>query len=166
MSLKVYLSGEIHTDWREQIIAGAAGLDVTFSSPVTDHAASDDCGVAILGAETDKYWHDHKGAMVNAIRTRKGIQDADINIFKNLIHAPTISQRPLISPLSFNAFMYYNFYLEQTFLEGEELIHEIRVEPIFKEEALFSGTLYIKSESYEPEGYELAVNKGAMSYFK
>ena len=82
MSLKVYLSGEIHTDWREQIIEGAEGLDVTFSSPVTDHAASDDCGVAILGAETDKYWHDHKGAMVNAIRTRKGIQDADIVVVR------------------------------------------------------------------------------------
>ena len=95
-----------------------------------------------------------------------GIQDADINIFKNVIHAPTISQRPLISPLSYNAFIYYNFYLEQTFLEGKEFIYEIRVEPIFKEEALFSGTLYIKSESYEPEGYELAVNKGALSYFK
>ena len=50
MALNIYLSGEIHTDWREQIIAGAKGLDVVFSSPVTDHAASDDCGVAILGA--------------------------------------------------------------------------------------------------------------------
>ena len=82
MSLKVYLSGEIHTDWREQIIDGSSDLDVAFSSPVTDHAASDDCGVAILGAETDKYWHDHKGAMVNAIRTRKGIQDADIVVVR------------------------------------------------------------------------------------
>ena len=95
-----------------------------------------------------------------------GIKDADINIFKSIIHAPTISQRPLISPLSYNAFIYYNFYLEQTFLEGKEFIYEIRVEPMFKEEALFSGTLYIKSESYEPEGYELAVNNGAMGYFK
>ncbi|MEX0277993.1 MAG: YtoQ family protein [Ruegeria sp.] len=80
--LKVYLSGEIHTDWREQIIAGAEGLDVAFSSPVTDHAASDDCGVAILGAEPNKYWHDHKGAMVNAIRTRKGISDADLVVVR------------------------------------------------------------------------------------
>ncbi|WP_299947182.1 YtoQ family protein [uncultured Ruegeria sp.] len=80
--LKVYLSGEIHTDWREQIIAGAEGLDVVFSSPVTDHAASDDCGVEILGAEPNKYWHDHKGAMVNAIRTRKGISDADIVVVR------------------------------------------------------------------------------------
>ncbi|WP_299425050.1 YtoQ family protein [uncultured Shimia sp.] len=82
MSLNVYLSGEIHTDWREQIIEGAADLDVSFNSPVTNHAASDDCGVAILGAEENKYWHDHKGAMVNAIRTRKGIEDADVVVVR------------------------------------------------------------------------------------
>ncbi|MEM1361342.1 MAG: YtoQ family protein [Pseudomonadota bacterium] len=82
MALNVYLSGEIHTDWREQITEGATGLDVSFNSPVTDHAASDDCGVAILGAEPNKYWHDHKGAMVNAIRTRKGIEDADVVVVR------------------------------------------------------------------------------------
>lgn len=82
MGLKVYLSGEIHTDWRERIINGSAGLDVTFSSPVTDHEASDDCGVAILGAEPNKFWHDHKGAKLNAIRTRKGIEDADVVVVR------------------------------------------------------------------------------------
>lgn len=82
MTLKVYLSGEIHTDWREQIRDGAAALDVAFESPVTDHDASDDCGVAILGAEPNKYWHDHKSAMVNAIRTRKGISDADVVVVR------------------------------------------------------------------------------------
>jgi YtoQ family protein len=80
--LKVYLSGEIHTDWREQIIYGAKDLDVEFHSPVTNHEASDDCGVTILGAEPNKYWHDHKGAMVNAIRTRKGIADADVVVVR------------------------------------------------------------------------------------
>jgi len=82
MPLNVYLSGEIHTDWREQIIDGAQGLNLSFNSPVTDHAASDDCGVAILGAEPDKVWHDRKGAMVNAIRTRKGIADADVVVVR------------------------------------------------------------------------------------
>ena len=82
MGLTVYLSGEIHTDWREQIIAGAEELDLEFSGPVTDHGASDDCGVTILGEEPDKYWHDHKGAMVNAIRTRKGIADADVVVVR------------------------------------------------------------------------------------
>jgi len=82
MGLNVYLSGEIHTNWREQIVEGAAGLDLSFAAPVTDHAASDDCGVAILGAEDDKFWHDRKGAMVNAIRTRKGIADADVVVVR------------------------------------------------------------------------------------
>ncbi len=84
MPLTLYLSGEIHTDWRDEIIAGCkgAGLDVRFNAPVTDHAASDDCGVAILGAEPDKFWHDHKGAKVNAIRTRKGIAEADIVVVR------------------------------------------------------------------------------------
>lgn len=80
--LKVYLSGEIHTDWREQIVTGAQDLDVVFSGPVTDHAASDDCGVAILGAETDMIWHDRKGAQINAIRTRKGIADANVVVVR------------------------------------------------------------------------------------
>src|SRR6056297_1283391 len=82
MTLKIYLSGEIHTDWREQITMGAKGLDVTFDSPVTDHDASDDCGVRIMGAEDKKFWHDNKGANLNAIRTRHGLQNADIVVVR------------------------------------------------------------------------------------
>ncbi|MGH1413726.1 MAG: YtoQ family protein [Pelagimonas sp.] len=82
MTFHVYLSGEIHTDWREQIITGADGLDAVFSAPNTDHAASDDCGVAILGAEDNKFWHDHKGAQMNAIRTRKLIEEADVVVVR------------------------------------------------------------------------------------
>ncbi|ESR23400.1 YtoQ family protein [Lutibaculum baratangense] len=80
----VYLSGEIHTDWRERIEAGAdeAGLDITFSAPVTDHEASDDCGVAILGQEDKPFWKDHKGAKLNAIRTRTLIEQADVVVVR------------------------------------------------------------------------------------
>lgn len=82
MSLTLYLSGEIHTDWRDKIIAGCQGMDVRFSAPVTDHDASDDCGVTIMGDEPNKFWHDHKGAKLNAIRTRKAIADADIVVVR------------------------------------------------------------------------------------
>ena len=80
--MNIYLSGEIHTDWRDQIIDGAAGLNVSFSAPVTDHDASDDCGVAIIGAEPNKFWHDHKGAKLNAIRTRTLIEQADVVVVR------------------------------------------------------------------------------------
>ena len=81
---KIYLSGEIHSDWREQIKVGieAAGLPISISSPVTNHEASDDCGVAILGAEPNKFWHDHKGAQMNAIRTRTLIEKSDIVVVR------------------------------------------------------------------------------------
>ena len=80
--MKVYLSGEIHTDWRDEIIDGANGLDVTFTAPVIDHAASDDCGVSIMGAEDSKFWRDNKGAKLNAIRTRHSIENADIVVVR------------------------------------------------------------------------------------
>ena len=80
----VYLSGEIHTDWRERIKQGAeaASLDVEFLAPVTDHAKSDDCGVAILGPEENNFWHDQKGAKINAIRTRTLLENADIVVVR------------------------------------------------------------------------------------
>jgi len=80
--LRVYLSGEIHTDWRDRIVTGASDLDAAFDGPVADHAASDDCGAAIMGPEADRFWQDHKGAKLNAIRTRRGIERADIVVVR------------------------------------------------------------------------------------
>ena len=76
---KIYLSGEIHSDWREQIEKGCAeaGLPVSFAAPITEHDDSDDCGVAVFGPEPDKFWHDHKGAILNSIRTGTLIEQAD-----------------------------------------------------------------------------------------
>ncbi|MEE9256011.1 MAG: YtoQ family protein [bacterium] len=80
----VYLAGEVHTDWRDQIKAGVekAGLPVTLVSPVTEHDASDNCGVDILGQEENSFWKDHKGAKVNAIRTRTLIERADVAVIR------------------------------------------------------------------------------------
>lgn len=81
---KVYLSGEIHSDWREQITNGVAeaGLPVELMSPITVHEDSDDCGVAIFGAEEDKLWHDRKGALLNSVRTGTLLQEADVVIVR------------------------------------------------------------------------------------
>ena len=80
----VYLSGEIHTDWRERIAAGVedAGLPVELVSPITVHEDSDDCGVAVFGAESNKVWHDRKGAQLNAIRTKTLLKSADIAVVR------------------------------------------------------------------------------------
>lgn len=84
MELIVYLAGEIHSDWRDRIIDGAAeaGLPLEFLAPVTDHPASDGVGVDILGPEENDFWKDHKGALVNAIRTRTAIERSDVVVVK------------------------------------------------------------------------------------
>ena len=82
--LNIYLAGEIHSAWRDEIIqlTKTNDLNVNFSSPVTDHDASDNCGVEILGNEETQFWKDNKGAKLNAIRTRKEIENSDIVIVK------------------------------------------------------------------------------------
>lgn len=83
MELNVYLSGEIHTDWRERIIEGCAELDlnISFHSAVTDHDASDSAG-DVLGAETNAYWRDHKSAKVNVVRIKTLIERCDMAIIR------------------------------------------------------------------------------------
>jgi YtoQ family protein len=81
---RVYLSGEIHSDWRERIAEGVekVGLPVELLAPVTDHSASDDVGADILGEEDHKFWRDHKGAGVNAVRTQTLLRRADVVVVR------------------------------------------------------------------------------------
>ncbi len=84
MNWNLYLSGEIHSDWREQIARGIedADLPISLSSPVTDHASSDDCGDQILGTEAQSFWKDHKASKINSIRTRNLIDKADVVVVR------------------------------------------------------------------------------------
>lgn len=84
MMWNVYLSGEIHSDWRQQIKIGAerANLDVEFTGPVIHHEKSDDIGEAIFGKEEQQFWRDHKAAKINGIRIKKGIEDADLVVIR------------------------------------------------------------------------------------
>ena len=83
MNWLVYLSGEIHTDWRDQITSKskALNLPIAFCSAVTDHEASDAAG-DVLGEESENFWRDHKSAKVNAIRTKSQLEKCDIAIIR------------------------------------------------------------------------------------
>jgi len=83
MKFNVYLSGEIHTDWREQIIQGCKELElnIEFSSAVTNHEDSDAAG-DILGDEEQSFWRDHKSAKINAIRIKTLIESCDLAIIR------------------------------------------------------------------------------------
>jgi len=83
MEWNVYLSGEIHTDWREKIIAGceANNLAINFYSAVTNHEASDAAG-DVLGKDENSFWRDHKSAKVNAIRIKTHLDNCDLAIVR------------------------------------------------------------------------------------
>jgi YtoQ family protein len=81
---KVYLSGEIHSDWREVIADGVAkkNLPAILTSPNTSHENSDDCGAIILGMEEERRNWDKIGANMNGIRTKTLLSEADIVVVR------------------------------------------------------------------------------------
>lgn len=83
MSLRVYLSGEIHSSWRDEIIQGSEeqSLNVIFDSAVTDHEASDSAGDH-LGEEESGFWRDHKASKINSIRTKILLQKSDLVVIR------------------------------------------------------------------------------------
>lgn len=83
MNYTIYLSGEIHSEWRDEIINGCNELmlPITFLSAIDDHEASDNAG-NILGEENKAFWKDHKSAKINVLRTKTLIQKADIVIIR------------------------------------------------------------------------------------
>ncbi|MEZ8824681.1 YtoQ family protein [Vibrio amylolyticus] len=79
----VYLSGEIHTDWREQIINGCQeqDLNVEFVSANTDHESSDAAG-DLLRENDQQFWRDHQSSKVNAIKVKTLIKQCDIGVVR------------------------------------------------------------------------------------
>jgi YtoQ family protein len=84
LPLTVYLCGEIHTDWREEIQRGITehDLPVTILTPVVTHEASDDVGANILGAEEKPFWYDHTSAKISSVRIKTAIEKADVVVVK------------------------------------------------------------------------------------
>ncbi|NQZ31171.1 MAG: YtoQ family protein [Oceanospirillaceae bacterium] len=84
MHYNVYLSGEIHSDWRDKIKQAVEdqGLPITLLTPNTDHDSSDNCGKQILGEEPQPFWKDHKAAKINSVRLMHAIERADIVVVR------------------------------------------------------------------------------------
>ena len=82
MNLIVYLAGQIHDNWREQLKAQAEkrNLPLTFVGPQTDHDRSDQIGEAIIGKQPGDYYRDEAASAINNFRTELLIQKADVVI--------------------------------------------------------------------------------------
>ncbi|MBD3637500.1 MAG: carboxypeptidase-like regulatory domain-containing protein [Crocinitomicaceae bacterium] len=93
-------------------------------------------------------------------------EDGEFDPYQNLISLPKISSRPLVSPVAFNTFLNYKFYLKSVFFEDGQKIYDIIVEPRFNESPLFSGNLYIIDSLWVIKSMDLSINSSSMEYFK
>lgn len=82
MKLTVYLAGQIHDDWRDQLDKKATekNLPLTFVSPQTNHDRSDNIGVDILGEQPNALYKDHTASEINNFRTQVLMQKSDVVI--------------------------------------------------------------------------------------
>ena len=80
MKLTVYLAGEIHTDWRQELIekVTARGLDMEFVFPQQVHDRSDSIGEDIQGTQPNAYFRDLAASDVNNFRTEVLMNKADV----------------------------------------------------------------------------------------
>ena len=82
MKLTIYLAGQIHDDWRDEVAQKAKekNLPLTFVAPQTNHDRSDDIGEEILGKQPSNLYKDDAASDVNNFRTQVLMQKADIVI--------------------------------------------------------------------------------------
>lgn len=82
MTFTVYLAGEIHSDWRKELIdkTEERKLPFIFVSPQTDHDASDSIGEEILGEQPNDLYKDDKASDINNFRTQLLMAKADLVI--------------------------------------------------------------------------------------
>ncbi|MBR0591646.1 YtoQ family protein [Bacillus sp. FSL W8-0920] len=82
MQLTVYLAGEIHSQWRDEIKEKSQSLKlpVTFVGPMENHDRSDHIGEDILGEQPNAIFKDDAASDLNNFRTEILINKADVVI--------------------------------------------------------------------------------------
>lgn len=80
MDLTVYLAGQIHDNWREDLKEKAKEKDLplTFVGPQTNHDRSDNVGESILGEQPGKVYKDDAASSINNLRTEVLLQKSDV----------------------------------------------------------------------------------------
>ncbi|WP_458109808.1 YtoQ family protein [Bacillus zhangzhouensis] len=82
MQLIVYLAGEIHSQWRDEIKEKSQSLKlpVTFVGPMENHDRSDNIGEDILGEQPNAILKDDAASDLNNFRTEILLNKADVVI--------------------------------------------------------------------------------------
>ncbi len=83
MNYHIYLAGEIHSDWRNELrraIGDVTGVSFTFTGPEENHEKSDSIGENILGEQPNALYRDIQSSKINNLRTQLFLNKADLVI--------------------------------------------------------------------------------------
>jgi hypothetical protein len=80
------------------------------------------------------------------------------NFYENNVSVSNANPRGYISPISENAFHFYEFKYEGNFFEGSKMIDRIRVRPKRKNEPLFTGYIQIVDGEWRIHSLELVTS--------
>ena len=94
----------------------------------------------------------------------KDVFSSDLNFYKNTIDFPAITQRPLLSPIASGGDMNYTYEYEGSHMGKGKIVHNVRVTPLFKHEALFTGTIQIEDGTWALLALDLTINKSALNF--
>ncbi|TCT19914.1 YtoQ family protein [Melghiribacillus thermohalophilus] len=82
MEFTVYLAGQIHDNWREELKRKAKdkGLPLNFVGPQENHDQSDSIGEDILGKQPNQLYRDDTASSINNLRTQLLMEKSDLVI--------------------------------------------------------------------------------------
>jgi hypothetical protein len=90
----------------------------------------------------------------------------DFNFYRNYIDVPALCSRPILSPAGTGAFLNYRFEFLNSFVENGKTYHKISVIPLYKDDALFSGFMFIEDSTWAIKSVNLAINPGVLLFCK
>lgn len=144
-------------------------LGQNLSSPMLD---SNNTGILYLSESRSNYHYEQPDKTKEVMTASKvsGNDDAfsgnlasslEFDIYQNNIKNVPGSERMFISPASDNAFFYYDFTYQGSYVEQGHLIHEIQLAPKRKNDPAFRGSIYVVDSLWRFKSLDLKVPKQA-----
>lgn len=107
-----------------------------------------------------------KREIINPYIFFSNISDGNFNFYTNTISIPVLGETPLISPIGNMALISYNYQYDGSFYEKEQLVHKIKVIPRRRNDALFTGIIYINDKHFNIAALELSLPSSALHHLK
>ena len=89
------------------------------------------------------------------------LSDMRVNFYDNLVKMGDLSDRPFVSPIGENAFLFYRYYLLGTITDQGKTIHKIKVVPKHKTDPCFKGVIYIQDSTWRITSVDVILTKDA-----